>query len=401
MKKTLNALGILVFSFLICFAALFGAACTGEDEYPQWSVGSLTAAFSDNGRYGYILTVSGEGQMPDYASEKDAPWYGKSGRITQVVIEEGVTYIGANAFRNCAIDSVVLPESVTAVGEKAFPTDADICAYSAVDCADGSKVYLYSQSRPDAEDMYWRYKNGEATIWQTANVLFIGNSFTYYSDIPALFEQIAEGAGEMVEAQKITHGSYTLTKYADANDTAADTSDPNNSGCGALVDSTLKSRSDFDAVVLQEQSTRPLTNYSAFEDAAKALKNKIKNTQDDCEVYLYSTWGYEEAAAERNQTIPELEADIRAAYEKAAEAINAEICPVGAAFSKVYTQYPQINLYYSDAKHPSYAGAFLSACVHAAVILDCDPRTSDFTGELDEDTAQILKTVAYEIVFGS
>ncbi len=388
MTKILNkATGAIMLSAAL--VPLF-ASCAGKDE-TEWSIGDgVTAYFSDNGRYGYILNIEGDGSLPDYATEKDAPWYGKSGRITDIVVSDGITYIGDNCFSDCAAKTVVIPRSVTSIGENAFSDSTVICAYNAVTVADGASVCLYSEGKPSQPGSFWRFRNGVATVWETVRVLFIGNSFTYYSDIPSLFGYIADSAGELVVVESVTCGSWNLTKFADVNDEY-----------GRQIDEKLSSASDYDAVVLQEQSTRPLTNYTAFLTAVKTLKTKIDKTQDDCDVCLYSTWGYAEAAAEYGKTIPELEQSIYEKYALAAEEIKADVCRVGAAFSTVYIGYPDINLYHEDNKHPSYSGAFLSACVHAATILGCDPRAASYTGELDRETADILKQVAYETVFGS
>ena len=102
-------------------------------------------------------------------------------------------------------------------------------------------------------------------------------------------------------------------------------------------------------------------------------------------------------------TIPQMEAKIRAEYASAAKEIGATVCNVGEAFTKVYTENNDINLYYSeDNKHPSYNGAFLSACVHVSTILGIDPRTSTFNGssEITPEVAAILKQAAYNAVFG-
>jgi hypothetical protein len=161
---------------------------------------------------------------------------------------------------------------------------------------------------------------------------------------------------------------------------------------------------------LQEQSTRPLNNYNAFLSAAQSLQQTINQTQTNCQIYLYATWGYEEAATSRNQTIPAMEADLRAAYQNAANTMKVKVCNVGKAFTAMYNQYPQMltagtadstfNIYYSDNKHPSYIGAFLSACVHVATILNVDPRLSTYTGSLSISDADVLKQTAYTAVFG-
>lgn len=413
-KIIIPFLSVLIITALIAaLALLFG--CSDKNELPKWDIsgggGKVTASFSDNGKYGYILTIEGDGIIPDYTSKKDAPWYGKSGRITEVVIKSGVTAVGGNAFTDCKVKSVVLPESVKTVGQNAFNEQTLICAYGDVTVADGVTVYKYSETKPAASGNYWHYMGELVTVWESkaTKVLFIGNSFTYYSDIPSLFRQIAEGAGAEVVVESVTQGSWTLTKFADENDEY-----------GKQVDDKLKAANDYDAVVLQEQSTRPLNNYNDFLNAVKKLRDKINSTQTSCQIYLYSTWGYKEEADMRKMTIPQMEEALREAYSNAAQAAGVKVSYVGAAFTQVYNEHKDVNdnyylhpenyensaekgfaLYFkNDNKHPSYSGAYLSACVHVATILGFDPRISSFCGELDEATATALKGVAYSLVFG-
>ncbi|MDR1562755.1 MAG: leucine-rich repeat protein, partial [Dysgonamonadaceae bacterium] len=66
------------------------------------------------------LTVSGEGAMPDY-SWNSAPWYSYRSSITTVVIGDGVTSIGDNAFYDCSkLTSVTIGNSVISIGYRAF-----------------------------------------------------------------------------------------------------------------------------------------------------------------------------------------------------------------------------------------------------------------------------------------
>ncbi|MBQ3531015.1 MAG: leucine-rich repeat protein [Oscillospiraceae bacterium] len=77
-----------------------------------------------------ILTISGEGAIPDYEMVYDeygngvtsAPWGEYKDQITALVIEEGITKIGANAFndfRNLT-GNLVIPSTVTSIGGNAF-----------------------------------------------------------------------------------------------------------------------------------------------------------------------------------------------------------------------------------------------------------------------------------------
>ena len=68
------------------------------------------------------LVISGEGAIPNYSSSNRAPWYSSFfPRIKEVVIEEGVTAIGAYAFQNHkALESVTIPGTVKTIGVSAF-----------------------------------------------------------------------------------------------------------------------------------------------------------------------------------------------------------------------------------------------------------------------------------------
>ena len=68
------------------------------------------------------LTISGNGDMGSYDDwEAPAPWHDFRDNINKVVIENGVTSIGEDAFYYCtSLTSVTIPDSVTSIGEDAF-----------------------------------------------------------------------------------------------------------------------------------------------------------------------------------------------------------------------------------------------------------------------------------------
>lgn len=70
-----------------------------------------------------VLTISGNGKMDNYDYEKSttAPWHNYHDSISSVVIEEGVTSIGEDAFSYCEkLTEVHISDSVTSIGKQAF-----------------------------------------------------------------------------------------------------------------------------------------------------------------------------------------------------------------------------------------------------------------------------------------
>ena len=101
-------------------------AATAQAQNPtSGTAGPLTWKYDTDMR---ILTISGKGEMPDYVdytvnttnSMQLSPWLFCRERISKVVIEDGVKYIGTNAFLGFKMDSVVISEGVTRIGKAAF-----------------------------------------------------------------------------------------------------------------------------------------------------------------------------------------------------------------------------------------------------------------------------------------
>ena len=79
-----------------------------------------------NVTYSYVesthtLTISGTGAMEDYGNVIDLPWYNDCSSIKSIVIGNGVTSIGKNAFNNCEfLESITIPANVKSISEYAF-----------------------------------------------------------------------------------------------------------------------------------------------------------------------------------------------------------------------------------------------------------------------------------------
>ncbi|MBR3613152.1 MAG: leucine-rich repeat protein [Bacteroidaceae bacterium] len=92
-------------SLVAIYKELFGSC----GESATWSL--------NNG----VLTIGGTGAMADYANANATPWKDYRTAITTIVVGEGITHIGNNAFRAFeAATSATLPSTLTSIGNDAF-----------------------------------------------------------------------------------------------------------------------------------------------------------------------------------------------------------------------------------------------------------------------------------------
>lgn len=91
-----------------------------QEESVQWAFNKETG----------VLTISGTGRMADYKysnTEDTRPWAAFANVIKEVKIEEGVTGIGGNAFRNLtALTKTNIPASINYLGDYIYRADSEL-----------------------------------------------------------------------------------------------------------------------------------------------------------------------------------------------------------------------------------------------------------------------------------
>ena len=433
MRKTtkFGLFKVLLVLCSVCTVFAFATACSGNDwNISADSSSSVSAKLIKSGD-GYVLRISGKGDMKDWSSEKEVPWQDKASEITSVLIGNEVKSIGANAFAGLNVESIIVPESVSKVGANAVGENGALFVYNEdIEFADTAlkNVYIYSENMPESADRYWQSDKSSGDIfdtqeeltannknywhfneddtevkWDKINVLFIGNSFTYRngvveysSGVPGIFDSVAEDLGYYVETYSITGPGWELSKHATATDT-----------CGKQVEKLLNAKNDFDYVVLQEQSTKPYKNYAGFLSGVKAMQEKINKTQDHAQIYLYETWGSPYSANEDKTTVPEMELKLLKGYNDAAKECGLKVSYVGRAFTYIYENQPSIYLWDTDNRHQGYKGAYLSGMTHVGTILGADVRNTNFIRDekynaplLDNETVTALRDAAYKAAHG-
>lgn len=156
---------------------------------------------SENGQ----LTISGTGDMKDFSYYRDIPWREQyNDKIKTVLIEDGVTSIGSNAFTECInLNQVSIGNSVTKIGCDAFrgcenlaeitvpDSVLTIGSYAFSDCAALKKASLGNGVTQIDYGAFFGCANLKG-FSMPANT--DTNSLFYYSETPAADEIVAENA---------------------------------------------------------------------------------------------------------------------------------------------------------------------------------------------------------------
>jgi len=123
MKKIMKKIILLL---AVCSMSIASFAATG---------GAVNATINwtldDEG----VLTISGTGDMPNYASSTDAPWDTYENDIVEIIVQEGITYIGKYAFVCNKVLTLIIPESVTSANMSfaSLPSLKNLY-YNAINC---------------------------------------------------------------------------------------------------------------------------------------------------------------------------------------------------------------------------------------------------------------------------
>ncbi len=182
-------------------------------------------------------------------------------------------------------------------------------------------------------------------------ILFIGNSYTYYNDMPKLFESLARENGKDVSVDSVTKGGRRLAQNLCEGDEH-----------NAKICALLKNNA-YDVLILQEQSYLALVDYEQFERGVEGLIKLVGAKRN----VLYATWGRKSGAdllAEHGWTSKGMTEMLCDAYCRAAEKCSAEISHVGLAFADLSASDTSVDLYDPDLSHPSYIGTCLGVLMH-------------------------------------
>ena len=222
--------------------------------------------------------------------------------------------------------------------------------------------------------------------------LFIGNSYTYVNDLPAMTAALALSAGDTLTYDGNTPGGHTLFNHT------------TNATSLSKIEQGI-----WDFVVLQEQSQRPAFPQAQVEvevfPFATWLDSAIHAANPCTETVFYMTWGRKNGDAGNCQNWPPvctyegMDDLLRERYMQMALDNAAITSPVGAVWRYIRENNPDIELYQTDESHPSVAGTYAAACCFYTTLFRKSANEITDNQGLDAAQAEYIRSAVNTVVF--
>jgi hypothetical protein len=206
-------------------------------------------------------------------------------------------------------------------------------AFLAVTSCGGSNATVEPPTRPPA----------------TYRVLFIGNSLTYFNDLPATVAALAESADVTVHVASAAGPNLALIDHVEG------------SGGNALE---LIGQGGWNYVVLQQGPSALSLSRDTLLLATRLLNMHVEAV--GARSALFMVWPESSRFAVFD--------DVRDSYRAAADDIGGLFLPAGEAWRAAWSIDPQLPLYGADGYHPSELGTYLAALVIYEGITGSDSR---------------------------
>jgi hypothetical protein len=205
-------------------------------------------------------------------------------------------------------------------------------------------------------------------------VLFVGNSFTYANDLPALVAALAEAGGQApLGFASVTFGNFSLEDHWNQGDARE-----------AIA------RGGWDYVVLQQGPSALPESRVLLIDYTRRFAEEIRRA--GARPVLYMVWPSQQRSGDFD--------GVSTSYRQAAEAVDGLLVPAGDAWRAAWRRDPALTLYSPDGLHPTLAGSYLAALVFYRSLYDTSPvgLPARLKGMLDlpEAQAAVLQAAAAE-----
>lgn len=213
-------------------------------------------------------------------------------------------------------------------------------------------------------------ENEASEPFEDVEVLFVGNSHTYYNSGLAFhvgrFRE-NEDSNIVPYIKEVTSGGYSLADHIE------------NTAIAKI------NERDWDFIILQEntfiaanESESSITSFNKFKDVLSQKRAKV---------LLFMTWEYKDE--------PDMYERIRKTYNDGALITGGQVVRVGEVWRNIIRDsVPNINLYAEDGFHPGPQGTFLAAAMFYNKIYGKSPSDNTYSAGMETEIADYLKLKA-------
>jgi hypothetical protein len=180
-------------------------------------------------------------------------------------------------------------------------------------------------------------------------VLFIGNSLTYYNNLPGTVAEIAVAGGDVIQVEMVAKPGYALIDHLTD---------------GTEAEDAIR-REPWDYVVLQQGPTTLPVNRDSLILWTKMFEPIIRSM--GARPALYMVWP--------NASQPGNFGAVRTSFQMAADAVAGVFLPAGVAWQDAWQRDAALPLSGPDGFHPSPLGTYLAALTIYERLTGHDPRS--------------------------
>jgi PKD repeat protein len=231
---------------------------------------------------------------------------------------------------------------------------------------------------------------------QTKRVLFIGNSYTSYNNLPQLVQSLSTSAGKTLIIDSSMPGGYPMSSHLEDATTFAKISQGN-----------------WDYVILQEQSQIPTIEYIRDNDMYPAmtdLKALIEQYNPCAKIITYMTWGRRYGGQQCDPSgtycspvfanFNQMQNSLTSAYLEISEQLNVQCAPVGVVWQNILNNSTNV-LHSGDNSHPNIDGSYVAACTIFSSIWKQGASGLSYTAGISSTLAQYYQSISDNTLFNS
>ena len=215
-------------------------------------------------------------------------------------------------------------------------------------------------------------------------ILFVGNSHTYFNDMPKTFTDLCEKyTNEHTDAFMLAYSGRDLKWH-------------NEEYCSVRFNLLY---GNYDYCLIQ-QLGHPFPGEEVTERDIKPIIELCRKV--GCKPIIYESW------AEKYR--PEYQDIINMGYRNIARKYNEKLLPIGELFQSIIKYHPEIELFHTDGEHASVIGDYMIALallylIYPDIKIDNINKTHDFLSDNGEwkysDTVEVpanIHRIIYETV---